>query len=324
MLIIKQKGRFIYTVVLAGVIFGSVFYFNSGHMDMNIVDAITGRDDATLIFVGDIMLSRSIGRLMVKSNDWSYPFANVKDFLKRADLTFANFENPMSNRGVLLGSIYSFRADPLAIEGMTTAGFDVVSIANNHIWDYGQDAFEDTRGILNENGITPVGGGDDFNQAHTAVIKDVKGTKIAFLAYTDLLPKFLGSTNARPAVASPSVEQITVDVTRAKQQADIVVTSFHWGEEYQTVHNPKQELLAHAAVDAGADLVIGHHPHVIQDVEKYKNSYIAYSLGNFVFDQNFSEDTSKGLVIRVTVVDKKVTNFEQLITTFNKTFQPSL
>jgi poly-gamma-glutamate synthesis protein (capsule biosynthesis protein) len=288
------------------------------------LDQIFGSEEITLVFVGDIMLSRNIGQIMVREDNWNYFFEPVAEYLKSADLTFGNFENPMSDRGVKVGSIYSFRVDPRAVAGLVYGGFDVLSLANNHIWDYGREAFEDTRKILTDNAISYVGAGDDYAGAHTPVVKDVNGTKIAYLAYTNLLPGFLLRTDSAPAVAAPLIETVAQDVMRAKNVADIVIVSFHWGNEYETVHNADQEQRAKAAIDAGADLVIGHHPHVVQEVVKYGNGYIAYSLGNFIFDQNFSPDTSWGLTLKATVKDKKIISVEEYPVTFNKTFQPSL
>ncbi len=278
------------------------------------------RDDtATLIFVGDVMLSRVIGNLMVKHNDWQYPFALVADELARADLTFGNLENPISSRGTKVGSVYSFRADPRSVEGLTKAGFDVLSIANNHIWDYGRAAFEDTLKVLIDNGISPVGGGESYEAAHAPVVREVKGTKIAFLAYTNLLPASLNQL-----VAYPGEEAVARDVELARSMADIVVVSFHWGEEYETKHNRYQERLAHLAIDHGADLVVGHHPHVAQEVEAYRGGYIAYSLGNFVFDQNFSPETKFGLLLEVKLKGKKLDSVTPHRVEFTPTYQPFL
>jgi poly-gamma-glutamate capsule biosynthesis protein CapA/YwtB (metallophosphatase superfamily) len=278
-------------------------------------------DSLKLIFVGDIMLSRGIGEIMEKNKNWHYPFIEIGETLKGADLTFGNLEGPISKNGTNMGSIYSFRADPRTIEGLAYSGFDVLSVANNHIWDYGAPAFEDTLQILNGNGMSPVGGGFSFDEAHSVVVRDVKGTKIAFLAYTNLLPGSLGSKECKRCVAFPTKEQIVIDIEKAKTEGDIVVVSFHWGDEYKTIHNSYQETFAHTAIDAGADLIIGHHPHVIQDTEKYGGGYIAYSLGNFVFDQNFSKETQSGMMLVVTVKDKKVDNIEEKIVKFNSLFQ---
>jgi poly-gamma-glutamate synthesis protein (capsule biosynthesis protein) len=281
-------------------------------------------NDATLVFVGDIMLSRNIGKIMLEQNDWDYFFNPVAEYLSGADLTFGNFENPMSSRGKNVGSIYSFRVDPRAVTGLVNAGFDVLSLANNHIWDYGPEAFVDTLQILTDNNISYVGVGNTYAEAHMPVIKEVNGMKIAYLAYTSLVPGFLNRKDSAPAVASPDIEGVTRDIIAAKELADIVVVSYHWGEEYATIHNADQELRAKAAIDAGADLIIGHHPHVVQEVVPYGKGYIAYSLGNFIFDQNFSPDTSWGLTLRVKIKNKQIESVEKFPVTFNKKYQPSL
>lgn len=317
-----RKGALLIVWALA-ILSGFLIYgLKANKVSVDLSGPFIHSTDANLLFVGDIMLSRNIGKLMVKHNDWSFPFALIKDTLRGADLTFANFENPVSTGGVLSGSIYSFRVDPRALEGVTDAGIDVVSFANNHVWDYGKVAFNDSLVLLNEKGISPVGAGATFADAHAPVIKEVNGVKIAFLAYTRLLPYFLGEADAEPAVAYPEPEQIGRDIIEAKKGADIVVVSFHWGDEYQIHHNAEQETLAHDAIDAGADLVIGHHPHVVQEVEKYNGKYIAYSLGNFIFDQNFSEDTHRGLMLKVHITDKQIASVEEIPVKFTKEYQP--
>lgn len=278
----------------------------------------------TLLFVGDIMLSRLIGDIMARNNDWRYPFLETADFLKSADITFGNLEGPISARGTNVGSIYSFRSDPRAIEGLLYAGFDVLSIANNHIWDYGADAVRDTLVVVKNVGIGVVGGGTNYQEAHTPVIKEVKGAKVAFLGYTDLIPSSLGSKTSKPAIAYLNLEQAITDIKEARKLADLVAVSVHWGNEYETTHNLNQEKVAKAFIDAGAQLIIGHHPHVVQPVEEYNGGYIAYSLGNFVFDQNFSPDTKNGLALKITLTNKKVSQIESLQIRFNSSYQPIL
>lgn len=279
---------------------------------------------STIIFVGDVMLSRAIGSIMVKKHDWTFPFLEIGDYLRSANLVVGNLEGPISDRGTRVGSMYSFRADPHVIDGLLFAGFDVMSVANNHMWDYSKDAYNDTLAILEKNAIGHPGGGATYTEAHTPVIRSVGGTKVAFLSYTNLLPKFLGDVDASPAAAFPDIEQMTKDIHYAKNVADIVIVSFHFGEEYMTTHNASQESLAHSAVDAGASLVIGHHPHVPEDIEQYKGVYIVYSLGNFVFDQNFSDDTRRGLVIEAVIKDKKIINLIARDIAFTKMYQPYL
>ncbi|OGN08610.1 MAG: AmmeMemoRadiSam system protein B [Candidatus Yanofskybacteria bacterium RIFCSPHIGHO2_02_FULL_41_11] len=279
--------------------------------------------DGTMLFVGDIMLSRSVGAHMQEKGDYNLPFLNIADFLKGADITFANLENPVSLRGTNVGSKYSFRADPKTIGGLNFAGIDIVSIANNHMWDYGREAFLDTMTHLAKAGIDFVGGGHNFEEAHRPVIKDVKGTKVAFLAYTEFLQNVVAGTNSA-GITNFNIEQIKKDIAAANQQSDLVAVSFHWGDEYQTKHNQKQEQFAKAAIDAGADLIIGHHPHVVQEVEQYKDGWIAYSLGNFIFDQNFSKETMQGLALQVNLKDAKVQGVEKIDISISKDYQPSL
>lgn len=278
----------------------------------------------TLLFVGDIMLSRLIGDIMVRNNDWRYPFLETADFLKNADVAFGNLEGPISTRGIKVGSIYSFRSDPRAIEGLLSAGFDVLSIANNHIWDYGSDAVRDTISILEKADIGVIGGGESYAEAHQPFIKNINGTKIAFLGYTNLIPPSVGSKTSKPAIAYFDIDQAVVDIKEARKKADLIVVSLHWGNEYETTHNLNQEKIAKTLIDAGAQLIIGHHPHVVQPVVEYGGGYIAYSLGNFVFDQNFSPDTKTGLVLRVILTEKKISKVEQIKIAFTSSYQPYL
>lgn len=278
----------------------------------------------TLLFVGDVMLSRYIGDTLVREKNWNYFTESIKDFLAGADLTFANLENPVSIRGAKVGSIYSFRADPRALEGLVTGGVDVVSLANNHMWDYGGVALTDTLTHLKEKGIGAVGAGKNFTEAHAPLVRNVGDTKVAFLAYTDLLPKATGAPTSAPAVSLYNHEQMKKDVAHARTLSDLVIVSFHWGDEYVTTHNAHQENLAREIIDAGADLIVGHHPHVPQDIGEYKGKYIIYSLGNFIFDQNFSKDTSHGLAVKAIIEDKKITRFEEYEIGFTKNYQPYL
>jgi poly-gamma-glutamate synthesis protein (capsule biosynthesis protein) len=263
----------------------------------------------TLLFAGDIMLSRSVGDKMAKLDNWKWPFEKIGEYLRSADITFGNLESVISDEGRNVGSIYSFRADPRAIEALKYAGFDVLSVANNHSGDWSRAAMEDSFRILEENGIGHAGGGFSEEEAHRAVIKEIKGTKFSFLAYTTC------GANWTEAVASSSGiawldEGISEDIGRARQQADIAIVSIHFGEEYQTKSNSNQQKMARLAIDSGASLVIGHHPHVAQEIEQYKNGWIAYSLGNFIFDQNFSKETMEGMVARALFEDKKIKFFE--------------
>lgn len=259
---------------------------------------------------------------MADKNDYTFPFASTTELISGADIAFANLENPISSRGVKSGSVYSFNADPKTVEGLKFAGFDAVSIANNHIWDYGKQAFEDTLANLSENGIEAIGGGENYDKAHTPIIKTVGKTRIAFLAYTNLIAVSLGRASSTPAIARFDDKILTKDIALAKESADFVVVSFHWGDEYQIKHNAEQERVGKFAIDAGASLIIGHHPHVVEEVEKYGEGYIAYSLGNFIFDQNFSKDTGYGMLLHVLIRDKKIAEVEGVPVVFAKDYRP--
>ena len=280
--------------------------------------------EVVMLFVGDIMLSRGIEYYMKKKNDWVYPFRSVGDIIQSADIAVGNLEGPISDKGARAGSIYSFRADPRAVEGLAFAGFDVLSVANNHIWDYGSEAFLDTLRILNENGILYAGGGRDYAEAHAPAMKETNGITFAFLSYTDLVPVSVATEASSPAVAFAQKEIIIRDIESAKERADIVVALFHWGVEYAPRHNALQEDLAHAAIDAGAKLIIGHHPHVVQDTEEYGGGFIAYSLGNFIFDQNFSKETSRGLMLRAVARGSAIESIEELPVSFTHEFETVL
>jgi len=280
----------------------------------------------TLMLVGDIMLDRGVEYVINSygGGDYKFPFLKIADYLKEADILFGNLEGPISNKGERVGSIYSFRNNLAVIEGLNFAGFDILSVANNHIFDYGREAIEDTFNRLTTAGIDYVGGGFNEIEAYSPIIKEVNGTKIAFLAYTNLGLKFWAAKGEELGIAWLEKKRMEKEVKEAKSQADIVITSFHYGEEYYLEPTSFQVSISQAAIDAGADLVIGHHPHVVQKIEKYRTGYIAYSLGNFVFDQGFSEETTKGLILKVLVENGKIKKIISIEIEINKLFQPEL
>jgi poly-gamma-glutamate synthesis protein (capsule biosynthesis protein) len=245
--------------------------------------------ELVLYFVGDVMLSRGVAKKMEKFDDWAWPFRKVGEFLSKADLTFGNLEGPLSDKGEDVGNKYSFRVDPRALEGLELAGFDVMSIANNHILDWGVLAREDTIERLEGVGIKPVGEG-------VVLVDDVS---IGFSAFTYPLPK---------SVLLPV--------------ADLNIVSMHLGVEYERFSGSEQEEFAKMVIDQGADLVVGHHPHVRQEIGKYKGKYIIYSLGNFVFDQSWSEETMKGWLGKVVVKDGEIVSVDPIEVQINQDFQP--
>lgn len=289
----------------------------------------------TMVFVGDIMLDRGVEAIVNNYDNYRYLFLKTVDILRNADLAFGNLEGPISDGGKKNGSIYSFRFEPQAIEGLKFAGFDVLSLANNHILDYGREAFVNTISILKENNIGVIGAGENYLEANNPVIfnlsrfnlnSDNSDVMVAFLGYALMNPKSYEANKDYSGTSSFDLERVKNEVKMLKMAgiADIVVISFHWGEEYENRSNKKQQEIGRALAEAGADLIIGHHPHVVQEIERYKNSWIAYSLGNFIFDQNFSEETMSGLILKAGIQNKKIKNVEPIDIKIDTNFQPRI
>jgi len=260
----------------------------------------------TLIAVGDIMLSRTVDQKMKEYQDYKYPFLKTAGLIQKADIAFGNLECPITLGRIIDIFEMVFRANPETVEGLKCAGFDILSLANNHSFNFGVQGLKDTFRYLNEAGIIYIGAGQDKQEAHRPKILGVKGIKIAFLAYTDSIftPISYQAGENQAGVAFMEVSEMEKDIALAKSQADLVIVSMHSGTEYASQPDDKQVCFAHSAIDAGADLIIGHHPHVIQKIEEYKGKYIFYSLGNFVFDQMWSEETREGLIAKI-VLDKE-------------------
>lgn len=276
---------------------------------------------STLLFSGDIMLSRSVGDKIKKTGDWRWPFLKISDITSGADLFFGNLEGPISDGGVDMKSVYSFKADSRVADGLKYAGFDVLSVANNHMGDWGTEAFDDTLEILDENNIDFIGGGKNNKEAYDFKIKEVNGIRFAFLGYTALSARHIWADDDASGVALLDVDKLKEGIKKAREKSDAVIVSIHFGEEYQIASNKYQQSIARKAIDAGASLVIGHHPHVVQEIEKYKDGYIAYSLGNFVFDQLFSKETMEGMLLKVVFDGGAIKNVEPIKTVISRDFQ---
>ena len=266
--------------------------------DKNIISV---SQEASIIFVGDIILSRSVAKKIKAKKDINYPFLKMKDYLNGVDLVFGNLENPITDGPEVKTGSMVFHADPGIEQALKNANISIVSLANNHTPNYGKKGLLDTFDYLKKADIKYAGAGKNDIEADKPTIFEIQGIKFAFLAYndSDVIPASYGAGANRAGTNLMSIKKLTEAVKKAKSQADLVIISMHSGKEYTENINDSQKKFARAAIDAGAELVIGHHPHVVQRVEKYKDKYIFYSLGNFIFDQMWSEDTKKGIAAKI-------------------------
>ncbi len=257
---------------------------------------------ATLVFVfaGDVMLGRGVAASLhgVEGRSWEAAFAGVRLTLAEADLAFANLESPLTSAPQLSDG-YDLRAPPGAVAALVAAGFDLISLANNHALDAGEAGLAETAATLDAAGISGVG----WHQ--TDCIMQFAN------AYPPLTLQILAFDDS---TAPLDVESASLAVTRAAGQADLVFISVHWGSEYQASPSPRQRALASALAGAGADLIIGHGPHVLQRVEWIDQTLVAYSLGNLLFDQFYPVDCRWGVLLRITVLGRHIQAVELLPT----------
>lgn len=259
----------------------------------------------TLVFGGDVMLSRYVDVLMKKYKDYQGPLRGVVDLLSAADIAFVNLESPFNPNPRYFSRGMVFGADIKAMEGLIQAGIDIVSLANNHFGDSGQKGMIFTMEKLLENNIYYTGGGIDSREANSPRFITSNGITFAFLAYCDISKYYAATKNKAGYALVPDLLFLKEQIERAKRLADVVIISIHTGAEY--VRYPHQRLIdfSHQAIDYGASLIIGHHPHVIQPMEYYKDGVIFYSLGNLVFDQYFP-GTKEGILAEIKFEDTEI------------------
>ena len=290
----------------------------------------------TLLAGGDVMLDRGVyeqlrvkgrgadfafdggnavitGRVCCSAFGWKVPQAHrtggtgaMRKLIKGADIALANFENPAPNRFTWHHSGTIFSADQTLIDGLTNAGIDVVGTANNHIRDQGGAGLLQTLKNLHKRGLKTAGSGKNLAAARKPAMFDVHGVKVAILAY-DAIAASYHATATKVGSAPMTAKVVIADVKKAKANgADVVIVFPHWGTEYHAKPNPGQRVLAHQILDAGADMIIGNHPHWTQAMEVYKGKPIWYALGNLVFDQTWSEETMEGMTVELTFAGPKL------------------
>ncbi|MCP4360544.1 MAG: CapA family protein [Chloroflexi bacterium] len=244
-----------------------------------------------LAAVGDIMLDRGLG-YNLSQDRLAYPFAKVVDVLSVADITVGNVESSMGVGGEPAPKAYPFRAPPQAAEALALAGFDVVSLANNHGMDYGPETLLQALDLLQAQNVAPIGAGANRDTAHTPFVTEVNGLSLAFLGYVNVPVEASSAfdvatwdaTDTTPGLAWGEPELVAADVSAVADQVDLTIVVLHSGFEYIEEPGEEQVAIAKAAIDAGADLIIGHHAHILQGIEYYNGGVIIYGLGNFAFE----------------------------------------
>lgn len=245
-----------------------------------------------IFFVGDIMMGRDVETRMEKYG-YAYPFAGVQDIILNADISIGNFEGTVSEiheQTPLFAMKFSIKPEYLAY--LKTVGFDVLSLSNNHSLDYGSSSLMYTRTLCESYALLCAGSPNTLNSYSTQVVSvDEKKVGIIFL---------------HTLITEPDTQSLKRILAELSERSDIQVAYIHWGEEYELTHNKTQEQFAQVLIDNGVDAVIGHHPHVAQDIGFYKGKPIFYSMGNFIFDQYFSDDVQEMYGINMAIHDKFV------------------
>lgn len=270
-------------------------------LNIFITNTKASSDEITILLTGDIMLGRSVAGVSLKKNDLNYPFEKVANITNSPDVTIGNLENPFVADCPPSSDGLKFCADPKMISGLNYAGFDIVNLANNHMANYGIDGTTQTENYLKNAGIDYVGIGN-------IVIKNIKGIKFGFIGF-DFVDKKPSDTDYKL-------------VKNSKNEVDILVVMVHWGIEYTSQPTNTQITIGRKLISSGADVVAGSHPHWVQTTEYLTGKPIFYSLGNFVFDQPWSEETKKGLAVKLTYHSNKLSNVVSMPIYMNNFAQP--
>ena len=262
----------------------------------------------TLVFAGDIVLDDVAGAMIARGQD---PFAAFGPYFRKADIRIGNLECVVATTGSAGDKNFTFRAHPRTLP-VLRRHFDALALANNHSGDYGREAFAEMLGLLPAAGLQYFGGGRNLQEAHTPLILERRGLRIALLGYNEFMPRSFEADADAPGIAWSEDEQVEADIRAARtvHRADLVIPVMHWGWENEPVANARQRQLARRMVDAGADAVIGGHPHVTQDTEQYRGKPIVYSVGNFVMKETDNDAQRRAWVLRLTLDPQGVQAFD--------------
>jgi len=294
-------------------------------IDLERVVERTENKSTQVLLTGDVMLGRNVMAKSLDLKDHFYPFRKVSEVLKHADITFINLENPIVSGCARHTDGFTFCTTPEIAKGIEESGIDVVSLANNHTQNYSQNGLNETLSFLEGKGILVTGVGE-------LVTKEVEGTKFGFLGFD------------KAEVVYPKLTQTESNLIKdSASKVDVLIIAMHWGVEYQSIALPGIKELAAQLVSLGADIIVGHHPHWVQDIECFNETgseysefsrnkngcpadskVVYYSLGNFIFDQMWSEETRKGMVVRLTFEKNRVIKEDLINTSIRNAGQPEV
>jgi len=278
--------------------------FNSQEFTINNLSLFSSPRKIEIILLGDIMLGRSVLiNALDRQNNPNYPFLFVSDFLLKADLVFANLESPVVDNCPRFDHGFSFCTDPKMVDGLVFSGVDVVNLANNHILNFGQKGLKDTQKYLDNSNIS-------FTGVNNLVIKKIEDTTFGFLGFDF-------------TVNVPTQKDWHL-IKESDSKVDVLIVGVHWGEEYKDKANNNQRRWAREMIENGADVLSGHHSHWVEDYEYINGKPVYYSLGNFVFDQMWSEETKKGMLVKLTFEEGKIINEEFINTYIENIGQPKI
>ncbi|MDP9264507.1 MAG: CapA family protein [Chloroflexota bacterium] len=284
----------------------------------------------SLVAGGGIIFGRGVQERVERYRDPSRPFAKVRDLTRAADVALATLEAPLSREGNrYCQSCLVFVGNESYISAIVDAGFDVLSLAANHSGDAGPAGVLDSIRVARAAGIATVGAGADEASARQPAFLQVRGLRVAFLAYVDVPPASYAATVTRPGHArlshdDPGYERIRAEVAAARAQADLVIVVPHWGIEYEDQPRPWIRAAAEAMLEAGADVILADHPHWVQSVETRNGRYVAYSLGNFIFDQMWSAETRQGSLHQLFFIGRRLVSARIRPTLLEDYHQPRL
>lgn len=257
-----------------------------------------------IILGGDVMLGRSVMATSLDKSDTKYPFLKIAERLSSADLVFVNLENAIvRDCPKVYENTLKFCTLPSMLEGVKLAGIDVVTLANNHSKNYGEEGFQETKEHLSEAGISYAGDGN-------LVVKELNRTKFGFLGFNFVINE-------------PTEDDYNL-ISESNKEVDVLILSIHWGVEYTPEPRKNQRDLAVRFVENGADLVVGHHPHWVQTSENINGVPVYYSLGNLVFDQMWSEKTKTGLLVEAVFEGEDIVRTKELTTYMSRWAQPEV